>query len=149
MWPRGWTSDDRPVDLDQLFSDYGAALADGDPDRVAGLYGFPIVMLTDDFVGSLDSPAALRSALMQARESYRQWGVEGVTHELISTDDVSGKITRARVRWRYTGSDGRPLIDPTYEYLLRADGAGPRIHVVVSVDEQQQVAALLARMGNA
>lgn len=135
------------MDVHQLFSDYGAALADGDPDRAADFYGFPVTMLTDDFVGSLDSPAALRSALAQAREAYRQWGVEGVTHELIATESVSEKITRARVRWRYTGSDGRPLMEPTYEYLLRADGAGPRIHVVVAVDERQ-LAALLGRRGD-
>jgi hypothetical protein len=133
------------MDLDQLFSDYGATLADGDPDRTAGFYGFPVTMLTDDFVGTLDSPAALRSALTQARDAYRQWGVAGVTHELLAADRVTEKITRARVRWRYISQDGTLLIEPTYEYLLRADGAGPRIHVVVAVDEQRQVAALVAR----
>jgi hypothetical protein len=101
-------------------------------------------MLTDDFVGSLDSPAALRSALAQARDSYRQWGVTGTTHEFLAVEQVSEKISRARVHWQYLGEDGKPLIAPTYEYLIRADRAGLRIHVVVSVHAEQQIAALIA-----
>jgi hypothetical protein len=57
---------------------------------------------------------------------------------------VSEKISRARVQWQYLGADGSPLVAPTYEYLIRADSAGPRIHVVVSVHAEQQIAALMA-----
>jgi hypothetical protein len=132
------------MNLEQLFSDYGSTLADRDSNRTADFYGFPVTMLTDDFVGTLDSPAAVRSALAQARDSYRQWGVTGTTHELLAVEQVSEKITRARVHWHYLGENGRPLIAPTYEYLIRADSAGPRIHVMVSVHAEQQIAALLA-----
>jgi hypothetical protein len=57
---------------------------------------------------------------------------------------VSEKISHARVHWQYLGEDGRLLIAPTYEYLIRADRTGPRIHVVVSACAEQQIAALLA-----
>ena len=133
------------MDLEQLFSDYGAAIADGDPNRTAGFYGFPVTTITDDFVGFLDSPAALRWTLAQARESYRQWGVTATTHELLAVEQVSEKIARVRVRWRYVGPDGAPLIEPTYEYVIHEDSTGPRIHVVVSVGEQPEIAAVLAQ----
>jgi len=131
------------MDLERLFSNYAAALGAGDPERTAGFYGFPVTLLTDDFVGSLDSPTALRAALAQAGAAYRQWGVTSTTHELLAVEPVSDKIVRARVRWRYFGPAGVPLIEPTYEYLIRADGAGPRIHVVVSASRRPAPALAL------
>jgi hypothetical protein len=130
------------MDLERLFSNYGAALAAGDTNRTAGFYGFPVTMLTDHFVGSLDTPGALHSALAQARETYLQWGITGTTHELLAVESVSDKIARVRVHWRYLGPDGVPLLEPTYEYLIRADGAGPRIHVVVSAGSRSASSSL-------
>jgi hypothetical protein len=133
------------MDVEQYFRDYGAGVSSGDPQQVAGFYGFPCSLLTDDFVGHLDSHGELVATLTRANAYYRQFGLAEARPELLAVDEVTAKITRVRVRWHYLGPDGEPLIDSTYEYVMRADPEGVRIYVVISLDEQQKLAQLRRR----
>lgn len=134
------------MDLDQYFGAYGDALASGDVDTIVAHYGFPCAVLTDDYSGTLDTPDALRGALSQAVAFYRQFGFTGARPEILDVDEVTAKITRVRVRWHYTGADGAELTDSTYDYVLRSDPDRPHIYWALSLDEQQKLTELQARL---
>jgi hypothetical protein len=130
--------------LDDLFAAYGKGLAALDPGRIVPFYGYPCLMLTDTFVGALSSADELTAALSQANDFYRQFGVNDVRHDIVAVDDVTDRIARVRLRWTFARS-GATLLSSEHEYVLRADEKGePRVHVVVSIDEERKIAALMA-----
>jgi hypothetical protein len=130
------------MDLDELFTGYGRALVTGDVPATVGYYGFPAMVITDDFVGTVPGPEELRAALEQANEFYARFGVARVRHHVETVDEVTDKLTRVRLRWEFLDADGEFVVDSSYEYTLRETADGPRFHIALSIDEAQKLAAL-------
>jgi hypothetical protein len=129
--------------LEAMFTAYGDGLAALDVGRIVPFYGYPCMMLTDSFVGALSSADELTPALRQANGLYRRFGVDAVRHRLVTVDAVTDKITRVGVRWTFLRA-GEALLESDVEYLMRAgDDSEPRIHVVVSIDEEDRPAELI------
>jgi hypothetical protein len=128
------------ADYSQLFVGYADGLTTLDPELILPHYAYPCMMLTNDFVGALNSEDELRQALTQANDFYRQFGVTEVSYEVTSVDQITPSIARVHLQWTFR-SGGTKLLDSEYEYILRGD----KIHVVISIDEQEKIAALIRR----
>ena len=135
------------TELEGFLRTYEEAMGSYDAARLAALWGMPGTVLTDDFVGSLDSRAALEGALSQAHDFYRSLGLARVSHTLLDHTDVTERITRVRLRWHFHGAGDEVLTDSDYEYVLRRDDDGIHAYVAVSIDEQQKLAELAERLG--
>lgn len=135
------------TDFEEFLTEYGSALATYDADASASMWGLPGTMITDNFVGSLDSRVQMSQGLAQAYPLYRKLGLSRVTHTLLERTDITARITRLRVRWHFFDKEEEHLVDGDYEYLLRRDDNGPQIYVAVAINEAEQMADLATRKG--
>lgn len=139
-------SDITDADFEEFLTTYETALAEFDAETSAALWGIPGTMITDNFVGSLDSRDLMAQGLSQAYPLYRTLGLNRVTHTLLERTDLTARMSRIRVRWHFY-DDHEHLVDGDYEYVVRHDDDGMRIYVAVAIDEAENLAELAARKG--
>jgi len=132
--------------IEAFLDEYEQALSDFDADKSASLWGVPGMLLSDDFVGALDSRSAMAEGLASGYPFYRELGLERVEHTLLGHEDLSERVTRVRVLWHFYSGD-ELLVDGNYEYLIRADDDGPHMYVGVSIDEMDNLRRLAAERG--
>lgn len=134
------------ADFEQFLTTYEKALAEFDAEASAALWGVPGTMITDNFVGSLDSRGLMAHGLSQAYPLYRALGLNRVTHTLLERTDITARISRLRVRWHFYEGEEH-LVDGEYEYVVRHDDDGVRVYVAVAINEAENLAELAARKG--
>jgi hypothetical protein len=126
---------------------YQDALSSYDAKRTAELWGVPGTIVSDTFVGALDSRAAMAAGLEQSYPIYQRLGLHHVEHQTLDRVDLTDRLLRVHVRWLFCDAAGELLTDGHYEYLLRRDDDGLRTYVAVAIDEQQKLAELAQRKG--
>ena len=126
---------------------YEEALSAFDAERTAELWGVPGTIVSDSFVGSLDSREAMAAGLQQSYPLYQRLGLHHVAHETLERVDLTDRLLRVRVRWLFYDAAGDVLTDGHYEYLLRREDEGLRTYVAVAIDEQEKLAQLARRQG--
>jgi hypothetical protein len=126
---------------------YQDALSSYDAKRTAELWGVPGTIVSDTFVGALDSRAAMAAGLEQSYPIYQRLGLHHVEHQTLDRVDLTDRLLRVHVRWLFYDAAGELLTDGHYEYLLRRDDDGLRTYVAVAIDEQQKLAELAQRKG--
>ena len=126
---------------------YEDALSAFNAKKSAGLWGVPGTIVSDTFIGSLDTREAMAAGLEQSYPLYRRLGLHHVAHETLERVDLTERLLRIRIRWRFYDAAGELLTDGHYEYLLRRDDEGLRTYVAVAIDEQQKLAQLARRHG--
>jgi hypothetical protein len=126
---------------------YQDALSAFDAKRSAELWGVPGTIVSDMFVGSLDSREAMAAGLEQSYPLYQQLGLHHVAHQTLERVDLTDRLLRIRIRWLFYNAAGELLTDGHYEYLLRRDDEGLRTYVAVAIDEQEKLAELARRQG--
>jgi hypothetical protein len=126
---------------------YQDALSSYDAKRTAELWGVPGTIVSDTFVGALDSRAAMAAGLEQSYPIYQRLGLHHVEHQTLDRVDLTDRLLRVHLRWLFYDAAGELLTDGHYEYLLRRDDDGLRTYVAVAIDEQQKLAELAQRKG--
>jgi len=126
---------------------YEQALSSFDAKRTAELWGIPGTIISDAFVGSLDSREAMAAGLEQSYPIYQRLGLHHVEHQTLDRVDLTDRLLRVHVRWLFYDAAGELLTDGHYEYLLRRDDDGLRTYVAVAIDEQQKLTELAQRQG--
>jgi hypothetical protein len=126
---------------------YEDALSAFDAKGTAELWGVPGTIVSDTFVGSLDSREAMAAGLQQSYPLYQRLGLHHVAHETPERADLTDRLLRIRIRWLFYNAAGELLTDGHYEYLLRRDDDGLRTYVAVAIDEQAKLTELARRKG--
>ena len=126
---------------------YEQALSSFDAKRTAELWGVPGTIISDAFVGALDSREAMAAGLEQSYPIYQRLGLHHVEHQTLDRVDLTDRLLRVHVRWLFYDAAGELLTDGHYEYLLRRDDDGLRTYVAVAIDEQQKLTELAQRKG--
>jgi hypothetical protein len=126
---------------------YQDALSAFDAKSSAELWGVPGTIVSDTFVGSLDTREAMAAGLQQFYPLYQRLGLHHVDHETLERVDLTERLLRIRVRWLFYDAAGQLLTDGHYEYLLRRDDEGLRTYVAVAIDEQEKLIQLAQRQG--
>jgi hypothetical protein len=126
---------------------YQDALSSYDAKRTAELWGVPGTIVSDTFVGALDSREAMAAGLEQSYPIYQRLGLHHVEHQTLDQVDLTDRLLRVHIRWLFYDAAGELLTDGHYEYLLRRDDDGLRTYVAVAIDEQQKLAELAQRKG--
>jgi hypothetical protein len=126
---------------------YENALSSFNAKRTAELWGLPGTIVSDTFVGALDSREAMAAGLEQSYPLYQQLGLHHVGHETLERVDLTDRLLRVRVRWLFYDAAGELLTDAHYEYLLRDDDDGLHAYVAVAIDEQEKLTELARRQG--
>jgi hypothetical protein len=126
---------------------YQDALSAFDAKRSAELWGVPGTIVSDTFVGSLNTHEAMAAGLQQSYPLYQRLGLHHVDHETLERVDLTERLLRIRVRWLFYDAAGQLLTDGHYEYLLRRDDEGLRTYVAVAIDEQEKLIQLAQRQG--
>jgi hypothetical protein len=126
---------------------YQEALGSYDAKRTAELWGVPGTIISDAFVGSLDSREAMAAGLEQSYPIYQRLGLDHVEHQTLHRVDLTDRLLLVHVRWLFYDAAGELLTDGHYEYLLRHDDDGLRTYVAVAIDEQEKLTELAQRQG--
>jgi hypothetical protein len=126
---------------------YQDALSSFDAKGTAELWGVPGTIISDAFVGSLDSRDAMVAGLEQSYPIYQRLGLHHVDHQTLHRVDLTDRLLLVHVRWLFYDNAGDLLTDGHYEYLLRQDDGVLRTYVAVAIDEQQKLAQLAERQG--
>ena len=126
---------------------YEQALSSFDAKRTAELWGVPGTIISDAFVGSLDSREAMAAGLEQSYPLYQRLGLHHVQHQTLHRVDLTDRLLLVYVRWLFYDRAGDLLTDGHYEYLLRQDEVGLRTYVAVAIDEQEKLTQLAQRQG--
>jgi hypothetical protein len=126
---------------------YQEALGYYDAKRTAELWGVPGTIISDAFVGSLDSREAMAAGLEQSYPIYQRLGLDHVEHQTLHRVDLTDRLLLVHVRWLFYDAAGELLTDGHYEYLLRHDDDGLRTYVAVAIDEQEKLTELAQRQG--
>ncbi|GAB2643422.1 hypothetical protein [Nocardia goodfellowii] len=134
-------------EIEVFLDEYQKALSTFDAERSAAQWGTPGTIVSDDFVGSLDSTAEMAAGLAQSYPFYQRLGLAGVGHTLLEKTDLTERIVRLRVRWHFHDAQGALLTDSDYEYLLRRDDDGLHAYVAVAIDEREKLSRLAAAKG--
>ena len=126
---------------------YEQALSSFDAKRTAELWGVPGTIISDAFVGSLDSREAMAAGLEQSYPVYQRLSLHHVEHQTLHRVDLTDRLLLIQVRWLFYDSAGDLLTDGHYEYLLRQDDDMLRTYVAVAIDEQEKLTQLAQRLG--
>ena len=126
---------------------YEQALSSFDAKRTAELWGVPGTIISDAFVGALDSREAMAAGLEQSYPIYQRLGLDHVEHKTLHRVDLTDRLLLVQVRWLFYDGAGDLLTDGHYEYLLRQDDDMLRTYVAVAIDEQEKLTQLAQRQG--
>jgi hypothetical protein len=126
---------------------YEQALSSFDAKRTAELWGIPGTIISDAFVGALDSREAMAAGLEQSYPIYQRLGLDHVEHQTLHRVDLTDRLLLVQVRWLFYDSAGDLLTDGHFEYLLREDDDMLRTYVAVAIDEQEKLTQLAQRQG--
>ncbi|WIY84056.1 hypothetical protein [Propionimicrobium sp. PCR01-08-3] len=129
-------------------SEYAAAMASFDAERVAALWGNPATVLTDDDVIVAQTHAETVSAMDDSYPKLKKLGLASVGHELIEVSELSEKLVRVRVRWIFHDKDGAVLTAISYIFVLRRDDDGQlRAYIAIPMEENEKLARVAQRRG--
>jgi hypothetical protein len=129
--------------LEEFFDSYARLWEAGDIDGIVDRYGFPCMMICDEFVGSLGEPHELREALGRALDYYQQFAFTRAVHQVRHCEIVTDKLMRVRIAWQFFDAQEDRLMDCTIEYLLRDENEDFKVFVVLPIDEHQKMQELL------
>lgn len=131
--------------VESFFKTYANDLASGIGDRIAERYDLPSFMLmTPGAPGRpITDRSELGSSFASASELYRKHGFGDPIARVTRTDDLTPTITLAWVTWDYRDTDGAPIYEADYLYVLRDTDDKTVIASVYSINEQERLQAWL------
>jgi NTF2-like protein (DUF6841) len=108
------------------------ALTAGDAHTVATMWETPALVVGDEEVRAVNSPAEIEKFFAGAKEQYNAQGVTDTRPDVVRLDWVTERIAIVEVRWPYLDSRGNEVGEESSTYTLRRDGAGNlRLRVAV------------------
>jgi hypothetical protein len=131
-------------DINDFFESYAQSLETFDSKRLAFLHNIPCSLLSDDSTTFFNDAGRLEGFFNQGMSYYRQFGIAKVSVEVLSRINISEKIVKARVLWKYYDASNQPIYQCNYQYIIKVDKHQHlKIVVSISVDEKEQMEAWL------
>lgn len=131
-------------DINDFFESYAQSLETFDSKRLAFLHNIPCSLLSDDATTFFNDSGRLEGFFNQGMSYYRQFGIAKVGVEVLSRINISEKIVKARVLWKYYDALQQPIYHCNYQYILKVDKHQHlKIVLSISVDEKEQMEAWL------
>jgi hypothetical protein len=118
-------------DVQAFLERYGRALLAGDVDAVVDAYGRPGLVVAGDAVVAFHERGDVEAAVRDLAERYRTSGLAAAEPAIEACDPLGDAVAAVDVIWNTREADGRPGPHERFHYLVRRDGDGLAIHVVV------------------
>lgn len=113
-------------DAEAYFRDYAQALVSRDPERIAGFWGVPGLVLSDQGAIPVSERSAVVGFFASSMDQYE--GLDGAVAEIVHFAEISAEVCAADIRWHHL-SRGEETGEETGHYLLRRHADRILIHV--------------------
>ncbi|MGH3090337.1 MAG: VOC family protein [Rubrobacteraceae bacterium] len=124
------------TDLESLrnfFVRYGEALAGGDLPGISRCYEVPALVMSDEGSIPVASREEIEAAFDGAAERHRSRGLVAARPEIISSEEITARISSVDVGWDYLDEQGNSAEQDGYRYIVRLDhGDEPMIQTVIA-----------------
>ncbi len=121
------------MEVEEFFARYARALTSGDADAVASCYGCPSMVLADAAVFASSALHEVRSAFAGAGDAFRAREIVRAVPTLEVVSALTGWLVDVEVHWAYLDAADAVRGTERIRYLLRDEGDGLVIHVVISL----------------
>jgi ketosteroid isomerase-like protein len=118
--------------IEGFFVRYGEAVSAGDLKAISGCYAVPAIVLSDAGSIPISTREEIEAAFDGAAERYRAQGMVAARPTIVAVENLSEKLVFADVRWDYLDEEGRSAERNSYRYVLRLEGAWPRICTLIA-----------------
>jgi ketosteroid isomerase-like protein len=118
--------------IEGFFVRYGEAVSAGDLKAISGCYAVPAIVLSDAGSIPISTREEIEVAFDGAAERYRAQGMVAAQPTVVAVENLTEKLVFADVRWDYLDEEGRSAERNSYRYVLRLEGAWPRICALIA-----------------
>lgn len=110
--------------IKQFLERYGTALSVGDLSGIAGSWGVPALVLSNEGAISVSDQSEIEQFFAQATEAYHSQGLSSTRPEIERVEPLSEKLASVDVRWPAFDPAGQEKSSEHSHYLLqlRQDG---------------------------
>lgn len=117
----------------QAFLDrFARDLTAGHMQNIVSKWGVPGLVIEDDDVRAVTSPAEVEAFFSGAKEQYNARGITDTRADIRGLEWATDKIAIVHVRWPYLDAQGQEMGNEASSYVLRRDGTGDfRFYVAV------------------
>lgn len=129
------SSKQTPMITDVFFQDYAKALTSYSPDEISSFYQVPLAVYSDEDVKLVNKMTDVHAFWKMAVDPYRSKGITTANPSVVSEDQLSKKISVAKVLWTNLDASGNKVADETNFYILTAGKEGLKISglIIMSV----------------
>ena len=123
--------------IEGFFVRYGEAVSAGDLKAISGRYAVPAIVLSDAGSIPISTREEIEAAFDGAAERYRAQGMVAAQPTVVAVENLTEKLVFADVRWDYLDEEGRSAERNSYRYVLRLEGAWPRICALIATSSSE------------
>jgi len=134
------------AEIDDYLTRYARTLGDFDSKAAADLWTTPGMILDDRFAGVIENREVMAQGLEQSYPLYRELGLASVSHECLSTQNLTEAIMLLQVRWLFHDKGGSLLTDSNAYYIVRRDEDGLHACACIQIDDATKIQALAAEL---
>ena len=116
-----------PMTTDAFFQDYAKALMSYSPEEISSFYQVPLAVYSDEGVKLVNKMEDVHAFWKIATEPYRSSGITTASPSVVNEDQLSKKISVAKVLWTNLDASGNKVADETNFYILSAGKEGLKI----------------------
>jgi len=135
------TTDPTGAEAAAFYSDYSAAFAAYDVDRVAALFDTPLTVLTADRSIVYTDAEQIRRYVQGLMDTYKGIGLAWPVPAAVWAWPCGPDIARTEVMWLLRNQERAEIMRFSTSYLLRRAADGWKLAVVVSYEEPKKLPA--------
>lgn len=110
-----------------FFDQYGEALLSYSPEKIASFYKAPLAIYSDQGTQLVEKDKAVEAFWKEGVKPYEKMNIAKTDVKIVSEDQLSEKITTAKVAWTNTNALGKVVATETNFYILSKDGDSYKI----------------------
>lgn len=123
---------DRNAQVQEYLNYFSRALVAGDGRTIAGMWGIPALVVGDETVMAVQSPAEVEAFFGGAKDQYNKTGVVATHPDITSLRWLTDRLVVVSVRWPYLNAAGDEVGAESSTYTLRRDERGQfKLYVAV------------------
>lgn len=115
---------DRRAQVQEYLNRFSRALVAGDGRTIAGMWGIPALVLGDETVMAVSSPAEVEAFFGGAKDQYNKAGITTTHPDITSLRWLTDRLVLVTVRWPYLNANGDEVGAESSTYTLRRDDQG-------------------------
>lgn len=132
--------------INTFFEEYCQALEIMDTKSICECYSLPCMFIADDKSVCYSTATKLEGLINQSKSFYSRHDIVSVEADVRNKRLLTDKITRVSVCWKYMNSNGTPVYECDYYYIMRMDNKGNwAIETAIPVNEKQRIDELIKK----